>query len=187
MHLTGKLVFWEVFKVKGDKFFSQRCRTLGLTARNVQFHTDFTKEVEDLQTLNEVAESVGMTRRVIQAYEMAGLVSKPVCKNKYGHLLYDREDIYQLWIVRYYRDLGFCKGEIREILDAPNPLERLRAQVEHLKTREKKLRSMIKICERHVSTGENPIDRRFREEIYRNVGYDSFFEILSSEVKERKL
>ena len=42
-----------------------------------------------MKTLHEVTQIVGMTRRVIQEYEKAGLATAPTATNKYGHLLYE--------------------------------------------------------------------------------------------------
>ena len=43
---------------------------------------------DNSKTLREVCEQLGITRRVVQGYEKAGLVSASG-RNKYGYLLYN--------------------------------------------------------------------------------------------------
>ena len=71
-------------------------------------------------TLNQVAEITGMTRRVIQEYEKYGLSETPTERNKYGHLLYNEAQVERLWQIRFYRELGYDKKKIEEILCSPD-------------------------------------------------------------------
>lgn len=68
-----------------------------------------------MKKLSEVVAESGMTRRVIQEYEDNGILVKPVETNKYGYLLYDDIDTEEVWKVRYLRDLGFDKKNIKRI------------------------------------------------------------------------
>ena len=51
--------------------------------------------MNELFTLREICERGGVTRRMVQRYEQKGLV-KPVAVNKYGHLLYDEQGLFQI-------------------------------------------------------------------------------------------
>ena len=73
-----------------------------------------------MKTLKEVSDIVGMSRRVIQEYEKAGLAETPVTRNKYGYLLYDQSHIERLWQIRFYRELGYEKKQMEEILNDPD-------------------------------------------------------------------
>ena len=65
-----------------------------------------------MKSLSEVVKLVGISRRVIQEYEDAGLAVRPTKTNKYGHLLYDEERIKRLWLLRFYRELDYDKKDI---------------------------------------------------------------------------
>ena len=81
-----------------------------------------------MMTLQQVVETTGMSRRVIQEYEDYGLAERPTKKNKYGHLLYNDAQIERLWLLRFYHEIGqelgrkqkFDKKKIKEILSAPD-------------------------------------------------------------------
>ncbi len=66
--------------------------------------------------LNETAEQLGMTRRMIQIYEEKGLAKKPETRNKYGHLLYDEKSVDWLWQIRFYREVGYDNAQIRSAI-----------------------------------------------------------------------
>ena len=57
-------------------------------------------------TLKEVCKKIGVTRRAVQGYEKAGLVSFSG-KNKYGYLLYDEVAIEKIRIVLCIQSLAF--------------------------------------------------------------------------------
>lgn len=81
-----------------------------------------------MMTLQQVVETTGMSRRVIQEYEDYGLAERPTKKNKYGHLLYNDAQVERLWLLRFYHEIGqelgrkqkFDKKKIKEILCAPD-------------------------------------------------------------------
>lgn len=84
-----------------------------LTARNVQVFNIEKGGSETMKSLSEVVKLVGISRRVIQEYEDAGLAERPTITNKYGHLLYDKEDIRRFWQLRFYRELNYDKNKIK--------------------------------------------------------------------------
>lgn len=69
-------------------------------------------------TLREVCETYQVSRRAVQGYEKAGLVSA-TRKNKYGYLLYDEESQIKISKIKQYQDMGFQIKEIKELLGAP--------------------------------------------------------------------
>ena len=60
-----------------------------LTARYVQFYAKLGGNGMEEMTLREICLSIGVSRRAVQGYEKAKLVSD-TGKTKRGHLLYDR-------------------------------------------------------------------------------------------------
>lgn len=72
-----------------------------------------------MKTIKEICEMLGVTRRSIQWYEQAGLIH-PTERNKYGHLLYDDNQIKKIELIKFYQQIGLSIGEIKEIIDAPN-------------------------------------------------------------------
>lgn len=71
----------------------------------------------ELLTLREVCEAYHVSRRAVQGYEKANLVSAS-SKNKYGYLLYDEVAQNRIAKIKQYQDMGFQINEIKEIIDA---------------------------------------------------------------------
>ena len=74
--------------------------------------------MDETKTLSEVCSALEVSRRAVQGYENAGLVSA-TGKNKYGHLLYDEEAQRRIKQIRLLQQLGFRVKEIKDIIDAP--------------------------------------------------------------------
>ena len=70
-------------------------------------------------TLREICETLGVFRRALQGYEKAGLVTASG-RNKYGHLLYDKDAEMRIAQIKFYQQLGFSIKEITMIIDAPD-------------------------------------------------------------------
>lgn len=85
------------------------------------------------KTLSEVCSVLEVSRRAVQGYENAGLVSA-TGKNKYGHLLYDEEAQRRIKQIRLLQQLGFKVKEIKEIIDAPSEVaaEAIKRQIEQM-------------------------------------------------------
>ena len=101
--------------------------------------------MENCKTLNEIDKEMGVTRRAVQGYEQAGLVSR--CgRNKYGHLLYDEVAQKRIARIRFYQDLGFTIKEIGELIDASGPQLRtaLEMRIACLKEEQRNKDSLIK-------------------------------------------
>ncbi len=72
-------------------------------------------------TLREIHTSYGISRRAIQGYEKANLVSASG-KNEYGHLLYDTAAVKRIQKIKLYQDMGFSIKEIQAIIDGPTEI-----------------------------------------------------------------
>lgn len=78
-------------------------------------------------TLRQVCDATAVSRRAIQGYEKAELVSAS-SRNKRGYLLYDDNSQERIRQIKLFQELGFSVREIKEVIDAPK--EVLRAQLE---------------------------------------------------------
>ena len=89
--------------------------------------------MKETKTLSEVCSVLEVSRRAVQGYENAGLVSA-TGKNKYGHLLYDEEAQQRIKQIKLLQQLGFKVKEIKDIIDAPGEVVRVavESQIEHL-------------------------------------------------------
>lgn len=72
-------------------------------------------------TLREIHASYGISRRAVQGYEKANLVSASG-KNEYGHLLYDTAAVNRIQKIKLYQDMGFSIKEIQTIIDGPTEI-----------------------------------------------------------------
>lgn len=91
-------------------------------------------------TLREICDSADVSRRAIQGYEKAGLVSA-TGRNERGHLLYDVSSQERIRQIKLFQELGFTIKEIKAIIDAPNDvlkcaiemqIEKLNKKSEHI-------------------------------------------------------
>lgn len=85
-------------------------------------------------TLREVCDTLAVSRRAVQGYEKAGLVSA-TGKNERGYLLYDASTRERIERIKLFQQLGFSIREIKGIIDAPSDVLKpaLEEQVEKLK------------------------------------------------------
>ena len=72
-------------------------------------------------TLREVCKAEGVTRRAVQGYEQAGLVT-PTGRNERGHLLYDQLEQEKIRQIKFFQDMGFSIKEITELSEAPKSM-----------------------------------------------------------------
>lgn len=86
-------------------------------------------------TLREVCTATNVSRRAVQGYEKAGLVSASGKTNR-GYLIYDEETQDRIQQIRLYQQLGFSIKEIKEIIDAPNDVIKAALEVQVVRLRE---------------------------------------------------
>lgn len=99
------------------------------------------------KTLQEIYQTLGITRRAVQGYEEMGLVSASD-KNKYGYLLYSEADVQRIKKIKLYQELGFKLKEVKELIDAPDYVvkEALEKRIIKLKEEQERLERMILIA-----------------------------------------
>ena len=100
--------------------------------------------MSELKTLREICNELGVTRRAVQGYEAAKLVS-PSGKNKYGYLLYSEAEQNRIKEIKQYQKFGFQIKEIKKLIDAPDCVVRaaLERQVIKRNQEQKRLNATI--------------------------------------------
>ena len=111
--------------------------------------------MKETKSLSEVCSVLEVSRRAVQGYENAGLVSA-TGKNKYGHLLYDEEAQRRIKQIRLLQQLGFKVKEIKEIIDAPDEVLRkaVERQIESLKAEIEYKEEIIRQAKNMVNTSK---------------------------------
>lgn len=96
------------------------------------------------KTLKEVCTVINVSRRAVQGYEKAGLVSASGHNNR-GYLLYDEDAQKRIENVKLYQEFGFSIKEIVEIIDAPDNIlkEALTERLKKLKEKQKGMETVI--------------------------------------------
>lgn len=84
-------------------------------------------------TLREICEHTGVSRRAIQGYEKAELVSAKG-KNDRGYLMYGNKEEERIRLIKLLQQLGLSLSEIKQIIDQPKHIlkEALEKRVEVL-------------------------------------------------------
>ena len=104
------------------------------------------------QTLRQVCAELGLSRRSVQGYEKAGLVS-PSGRNKYGHLLYGEPERERIRLIRFYQQMGISLKEIRYLLDAPSSVKKavLQERIEKLMAEHAHLQEVIRQAREYIA------------------------------------
>lgn len=95
--------------------------------------------------LREVCEMYQISRRSIQEYEKAGILS-PSSRTAQGYLLYDENARKRIVRIRLLQDIGFTLRELKEVIDGPeDEMKReLLAKLDSLQLKAKQLQETIK-------------------------------------------
>ena len=107
--------------------------------------------MNELKSLREVCDSLGVSRRAIQNYEKAGLVA-PAERNKYGYLLYGEKEQQRISQIKMYQKFGFTVKEIRELMDASEKEKReaLVKKVDELRVKKHEIEYIIETAEKMI-------------------------------------
>ncbi len=94
--------------------------------------------------LREVCNALGVSRRAIQGYEKAGLLSVSG-KNERGYLLYDECSQERIRQIKLFQQMGFTLKEIGGMIDAPDDILKtaLERQAEKLKVQRENIEILI--------------------------------------------
>ena len=95
-------------------------------------------------TLREICDATGVSRRAVQGYERAVLVSSSG-KNRRGYLLYDTEAQERIKKIKFFQQIGFTIKEIKDIIDVSNDILKVALvnRVERLKVEKRDVEGLI--------------------------------------------
>ena len=107
--------------------------------------------MNELKSLREVCDSLGVSRRAIQNYEKAGLVA-PAERNKYGYLLYGEKEQQRISQIKMYQKFGFTVKEIKGLMDASEREKReaLVQKVDELRVKKHEIEYIIETAEKMI-------------------------------------
>ena len=97
-------------------------------------------------TLREVCNDFGVSRRAVQGYEKANLVSASG-KNERGYLLYDEDSQERIKRIKLFQQMGFTIKEIKELKRQAKKLERESCDIEVIIT---KIYDMMEILQKYM-------------------------------------
>lgn len=91
-----------------------------------------------MKSLSEVCDIVGVTRRTLQEYNACGLL-QPTTKTEGGYWLYDDNAIQKLTLIHIFREAGYKRNAIKDILSTPvnlySSLDKLLVELEDRRAR----------------------------------------------------
>lgn len=95
-------------------------------------------------TIRKITENYGVSRRAIQGYEKAGLITASG-KTTRGYLLYDETTQERIKLIKFLQQIGFTVKEITNIIDAPNEILKpvLKSQLIKLQEHHEDTRQLI--------------------------------------------
>jgi DNA-binding transcriptional MerR regulator len=104
-------------------------------------------------TLREVCKSCGVSRRAVQGYEKAGLISA-TGRNERGYLLYDENSQERIKRIKLFQQMGFSINEIGRLIDAPKEVLKpeLERQIIRLKEDKRKIEITIEEMYKIIDT-----------------------------------
>lgn len=138
---------------------------------------------EELLTVGQVADELGVTVRTLHHYDEIGLV-EPSERSHAGYRLYTGADLQRLQHVVVYRRLGFALEEIGELLaDGADVAAHLRRQREAVTARLVELDGLVAAIDKALEAEMN--DYRITREEQRELFGDNFDESYAQEAEER--
>lgn len=104
-------------------------------------------------SLREVCDAAKVSRRVIQGYESAGLVSA-TGRDARGYLLYGEKELEKIKKIRLFQEMGFSIKEISELMEAPKEQlkQALQKRVTDLQKEDVHIKSMIDIAQKMIES-----------------------------------
>lgn len=141
---------------------------------------------DELLTVGQVAEGLGVTVRTLHHYDEIGLVV-PSERSRAGYRLYTEADLRRLQHVVVYRRLGFALEEIGEILaegaGSETVVDHLRRQRDTVAHRVAELTELVTAIDRALEAEMN--EYRISREEQRELFGDHFDDGYAAEAEER--
>lgn len=141
---------------------------------------------DQLLTVGQVADDLGVTVRTLHHYDQVGLVV-PSARSRAGYRLYTEEDLRRLQHVVVYRRLGFTLEEIAQIVTEGGGREQLvahlRRQREAVTARLTELTSLVSAIDRALEAEMN--DYQITREEQRELFGEGFSDEYAAEAEQR--
>ena len=75
------------------------------------------------KTIKEIESTVGLSRSVIYKLKddkVFDALNMKLKTNERARLVFDDNDINNLWLIKFYKDMGYTHKQIRELFENPN-------------------------------------------------------------------
>lgn len=107
-----------------------------------------------MKSVHEVCQLSGVSRRTLQYYDKIGLL-KPCSVTEAGYRRYDDADMLRLWLILFYKELGFTLKDIHVILDYPKERSKhlMEEQKHIIQVRQEQFQNMIHTID-HILKGD---------------------------------
>lgn len=121
----------------------------------------------------EMLKMVGFKQREIEWLQDKGIISKPQ-KNKYGHFEYTNEDVDQIWIVKFFKEVGYSNNEIKDILSSKEYNEKatLDDLIDKLELKIEKLENLITVAKSIKDNNESIIATKYRFPLMEDLDFN---------------
>lgn len=132
------------------------------------------------RTFREVYEEIGVSRSTAQGWATR-ILGKTQNEGKDNTQWYfDEEDYEKMWMIRFYKQLKYKEGNIKEILNTPNfnRQECLEKQIKELIEEKNKLEDVISAACWVKETGLSPKSLRLNIGKFADIKYDDIMSIL---------
>jgi len=112
-----------------------------------------------MKTISEVKDLLGVTRRTLQEYDSEGLLSpsKKDVTDK-GKWLYDDEALIKLEIITVFREIGYKRSEIKEIINKPSVdlAEEIKKGKQKLLEKKERIEAMVSYFDMYIFVSSIP-------------------------------
>ncbi|MDU0314147.1 MerR family transcriptional regulator [Phycicoccus sp. M110.8] len=142
-----------------------------------------TRTGQELLTVGQVADELGVTVRTLHHYDEIGLV-EPSERSRAGYRLYTADDLTRLQHVVVYRRLGFGLEEVRLLLDHPEGVEKhLRRQRAAVAERLEEMRELVAAIDKALEREGSGM--RLTKEEQRELFGEGYSDEYAAEAEER--
>lgn len=132
------------------------------------------------RTFREVYEEIGVSRSTAQGWATRILGKTQNEGGDNAQWYFDEEDYEKMWMIRFYKQLKYKEGNIKEILNNPNfnKQECLEKQIKELIDEKNKLEDVISAACWVKETGISPKSLRLNISKFDDIKYDDIMSIL---------
>lgn len=134
----------------------------------------------------EILKLVGFKQREIEWLQEKGIINKPQ-KNKYGHFEYTDEDVDQIWIVKFFKEVGYSNKEIKDILASKEYNEKatLDDLIDKLELKIKRLENLIVVAKSIKDNNESIVTTKYKAPLMNDFNFNTMIALQS--LAERSL